>query len=252
MRGVVIAGGLGKRLLPLTKNTSKALLPICGKPMISYPLRTLIKTGISEVMVVTGGPFAGRVVEYLKDGKEFGLSRLEYVYKEGGTLSALSAAEEFAREEPLVVIYADNILDEDISPAIKQFKGGATVFLKKVRHPEQHAVAVFDENKRIVEIEEKPLNPKSDVVTVGVGLYDQEIFKIARQCQPSIRGELEIPDANKIYLQRSQLNWYELRKFWCDAGTFEGLAEASEYWEKNQESVRIKKDCSQVKLLLTS
>ncbi|MGI5825852.1 MAG: sugar nucleotidyltransferase [Patescibacteria group bacterium] len=232
MKGIILAGGLGKRLYPLTQNSSKALLPISGQPMIVYPLKTLIRAGINEIMVVTSGPFAGRVVEYLQDGKKFGLKRLEYTYKEGGTLSALSAAEGFANGESLAVIYADNIVDEDISPAINKFQGGAMVFLKKVSHPEQHAVVVFDKERRIIEVEEKPLKPKNDIVTVGVVLYDKEIFDIARQCQLSPRGELEIPDANKIYLAKGKLNWYELTGFWCDAGTFEGMAEASEYWDK--------------------
>jgi len=252
MRGVVIAGGIGKRLFPLTQKTSKVLLPICGRPMIFYPLQTLVRGGVEEVMIVTGGPFAGRVVEYLKDGKEIGLNRLEYTYREGGTLSALLAAEKFAQGEPVAVIYADNIIDEDISGPLKQFRQGATVFLKRVKHPEQHAVVMLNKNKEIVEIEEKPLRPKSNDVIVGIALYDREIFRIAKLCQPSVRGELEIPDANKIYLKEGKLKWFELKGFWCDAGTFEGLTEASEYWEKNQEPVRIKKDYSQVKPFFTS
>ena len=237
MKGVVIAGGQGTRLYPLTQKSPKALLPVSGKPMISYPIKTLVDGGIDEILIVTSGPFAGEIINYLKDGKDHGLKRVEFVYKEGGTLAALSAAEGFVKGENMAVICADNILKENIAPALANFKDGATVFLKKVEHPEQHAVVVLNEKNKIIEIEEKPLAPKSNLVTVGLFLYDAEIFNIARECKLSARGELEIPDANKIYLSRKKLNWIKIKGFWCDAGTFDGLAQADEFLSDKRQAV---------------
>lgn len=236
MKGVIIAGGRGTRLYPLTQKTCKALLPVSGKPMITYPIKTLIDAGIDEILVVTSGSFAGEIMNYLKDGKEYGLRRLEFTYKEGGTLAAVSAAESFANGESIAVIYADNILEENIKFAIEDFQGGATVFVKKVKHPEQHAVVVLNKENEIIEIEEKPLIPKSDLVAIGLFLYDSEIFSIARECKLSVRGELEIPDANKKFLKEKKLNYFLINGFWCDAGTFEGLVEAGDYCKNKSQT----------------
>lgn len=236
MKGVVIAGGLGTRLYPLTYATNKHLLPIFNQPMIFYPIQTLVKAGIKEVMVVTGGPYAGHFLAVLKNGKEFGLKHLEYAYQEGegGIPVALSLAEDFADGGSIAVILGDNTTDADISLAIKNFKEGATIFLKKVISPQRFGVPVFDQKdkRKIVKIEEKPPKPKSNFAVTGLYLYDSHVFDVIRKCKPSARGELEITDVNNDYLRQRRLNWFELKGFWSDAGTFESLFRTSVYWAK--------------------
>ncbi|HUV71553.1 MAG TPA: sugar phosphate nucleotidyltransferase [Clostridia bacterium] len=236
MKGVVLAGGLGTRLYPLTFATNKHLLPVYNQPMIFYPVQTLVKAGIKEIMVVTGGPHAGHFLAVLKNGQGLGVKHLEYAYQEGegGIAAALLLAEDFADGDSLAVVLGDNTTDADILQAVANFKKGATVFLKKVADPGRFGVPVFDkkEKDKIIRIEEKPQKPQSNYAVVGLYLYDAQVFEIIRNCQPSARGELEITDVNNAYLKKDQLNWFELKDFWSDAGTFESLFRSNAYWAK--------------------
>jgi len=236
MKGVVLAGGLGTRLYPLTFTTNKHLLPIYDKPMVFYPIQTLVKAGIKEIMIVTGGPHAGHFLRVLKNGKDLGVKHLEYAYQEGegGIAAALALAENFADNGPLAVILGDNTTDANISLAIRDFQGGATIFLKKVADPGRFGVPVFDkkDKRKIIRIEEKPSKPQSNFAVVGLYLYDQRVFKIIEKCKSSARGELEITDVNNEYLRKGKLNWFELKGFWSDAGTFESLFLSNAYWAR--------------------
>lgn len=236
MKGVILAGGLGTRLYPLTFATNKHLLPVYNQPMIFYPIQTLVKAGVKEIMVVTGGPHAGHFFAVFKNGKSLGIKHLEFAYQEGegGIPVALSLAEDFADDGPVTVILGDNTTDADIASAIKNFKKGAAVFLKKVNDPQRFGVAVFNKKKEIVGIEEKPKKPKSNFAVTGLYIYDNQVFDIIRTCKPSDRGELEITDVNNIYLKNGQLKWYELKGFWSDAGTFESLFRSNLYWARKE------------------
>lgn len=236
MKGVILAGGLGTRLYPLTYATNKHLLPVYDKPMIFYPIQTLVNAGIKEIMIVTGGPHAGHFLQVLKNGKEFGIQHLEFAYQEGegGIPAALALAEDFADNQPIVVILGDNTTDADIKPAIDNFKKGAVIFLKEVPDPQRFGVAVFDENQNIIKIEEKPVHPKSNYAVTGLYLYDNKVFDFIRTLKPSARGELEITDVNNLYLERNELQWFELKGFWSDAGTFESLFRTNVYWAKKK------------------
>lgn len=234
MKGVILAGGKGTRLYPLTHVTNKHLLPVYDKPMIYYPIQTLVNAGIDEIMIITGGPHAGSYIHVLKNGKELGIKHLEYAYQEGegGIADAISLAESFADEDPITVILGDNTTDSDISNAVKTFNDGALIFLKKVPDPQRFGVPVFDPSDptKIVGIEEKPHNPKSDYAVSGLYIYDNKIFDMIRQVEPSDRGELEVTDVNNLYIKEGKLRWAELDGFWCDAGTFESLHLASKHW----------------------
>ncbi|MBI2621307.1 MAG: NTP transferase domain-containing protein [Candidatus Levybacteria bacterium] len=238
MKGVILAGGLGTRLYPLTHVTNKHLLPVYDKPMIFYPIETLVKAGIKDILIVTSGPHVGHFLGILKNGNELGVDHLEYAYQEkpdGGIADALSLAESFADEEPITVILGDNTTDADISEEVTSFKDGALAFLKEVRDPERFGVAFFDENKNITGIEEKPKNPKSNMVVTGVYIYDGKVFGHIRSLKPSDRGQLEVTDLNNIYIKNGEFKWAELDGFWSDAGTFDSLFAASKYWaEKNK------------------
>lgn len=231
MKGVVLAGGLGTRLYPLTFATNKHLLPVYDKPMVFYPIRTLVNAGIDEIMVVTGGPHAGNFLSVLKNGRDLGVKHLEFAYQEGegGIPVALSLAEDFTDRGPVAVILGDNTTDADIGSAVEKFKTGATVFLKEVPDPERFGVAEIKED-RILNIEEKPDSPKSNLAVTGLYIYDRKVFEIIHSLRPSRRGELEITDVNNDYLKRGDLNWSILEGYWRDAGTFETLLEASVYW----------------------
>ena len=237
MKGIILAGGLATRLYPLTYATNKHLLPIFDKPMVFYPINTLVSAGIDEILIVTSGPFAGHFMSVLRNGKHLGIKHLEYAYQEkpnGGIADALALAEDFADGEPIAVILGDNTTDADISPAVASFKEGAMVFLQKVHDPKRFGVARFDENDptKITEIIEKPENPPSDMAVTGLYIYDNNVFKFIKECVPSGRGELEITDVNNSYIKEGALSWAELNGFWSDAGTFESLFRSSHHWAK--------------------
>jgi glucose-1-phosphate thymidylyltransferase len=231
MKGVVLAGGLGTRLYPLTKVTNKHLLPVYDKPMIYYPIRTLVNAGITDIMLVTGGNNAGDFLRLLGNGKEFGLQGLSYAYQEGegGIADALSLAEHFAAGDKIVVVLGDNIIEKNIIAAKKKFEQqqkGAMILLKEVPDPQRFGVPVFDD-ERIVRIEEKPKVPKSPYAVTGIYFYDNRVFDIIRTLTPSDRGELEITDVNNRYLEEGTLSWDVLDGWWTDAGTFDSLLRAT-------------------------
>jgi glucose-1-phosphate thymidylyltransferase len=232
MKGVVLAGGLGSRLRPLTSVTNKHLLPVYNQPMIYYPIRTLINAGIKDIMIVTGGNSAGDFLKLLKNGSDFGLKHLNYTYQdgEGGIAAALSLCEDFCDGEPLCVVLGDNIIEGNICRAVRAYRhqgGGAKILLKKVADPQRFGVPELD-GRRVVRIEEKPVEPKSDYAVIGIYMYDAEVFQIIKRLVPSGRGELEITDVNNAYIERSEMTWDELDGWWTDAGTFESLLRASQ------------------------
>lgn len=235
MKGIVLAGGLGTRLYPLTHATNKHLLPVYDKPMVFYPVQTLVRAGIREVMVVTGGPHAGHFLAVLKNGRELGLTHLEYAYQEseGGIADALSLCEDFADGQNVTVILGDNTTDADISDPVRTFQRGARLFLKKVSDPQRFGVPVFGSSK-IVRIEEKPKEPKSEYAVTGVYIYDPRVFEFIRDLQPSSRDELEITDVNNRYIESGELDWVELQGFWSDAGTFDSLYRANRFWAERK------------------
>ena len=227
MKGVILAGGLGTRLYPLTKVTNKHLLPVCDKPMIYYPIQALVNAGIRDIMLVTGGNSAGDFLRLLGNGQEFGLQHLNYAYQEGegGIAAALRLTEYFVNREPVCVILGDNIIEKNIIAAARAYEkqgGGAKILLKEVKDPQRFGVAVL-EGDRLVRIEEKPKEPKSPYITTGIYFYDHEVFDIIKTLKPSARGELEITDVNNAYLDRGRLTWDILDGWWTDAGTFESL-----------------------------
>jgi len=239
MKGIILAGGLGTRLEPLTLATNKHLLPIFDQPMIFYPIQTLVKAGIKEVMIITSGPHSGHFIRVLKNGKEFGLDHLEYGYQNnpvGGIADAIAVSQDFADNEPITVILGDNTTDADIDPAVRKFKEGALIFLKKVTDPKRFGVPVFDkkDRKKIIKIEEKPRKPKSSYAVTGIYVYDNQVFDYIRRCKPSKRGQLEITDVNNFYIKAGEMRWEELKGFWSDAGAFESLFRANKYWAKKK------------------
>ena len=239
MKGVILAGGLGTRLYPLTHATNKHLLPVYDQPMIYYPIQTLVKAGITEVLIVTGGPYAGHFIRVLKNGKELGLTHLEYSYqeKEGGIVEALLLAEEFAGEDSVALILGDNTTDADITHVVSEFVDGAVIFLKEVPDPARYGVPEFDpvDPKKIVRVEEKPKEPKSNYAVTGLYLFDKNWLAFAKNCKPSGRGELEIPDIHNQYIAVGTLRWEILDGFWTDAGKFETLFIANSYWAKKRD-----------------
>lgn len=238
MKGVILAGGKGSRLYPLTHAVNKHLLPVYDQPMIFYPIQTLVNAGITKIMIVTGDVHAGQFTDVIKDGKNFGLTHVEYAYQEEslGIADALKYTESFADGGSITMILGDNTTDEDISPAIKKFKDGAMVFLKKVVDPERFGNPVFDKNDPscIIDIVEKPENPASPFSVTGLYIYDNTVYDIAKALKPSNRGELEITDVNKAYLKQGKLNWKELKGFWSDAGTFHSLYRTNHYWARKK------------------
>jgi len=231
MKGAILAGGLGSRLYPLTYATNKHLLPVYDRPMVFYPIQTLVRAGITEVIIVTGGPHAGHFLRVLKNGRELGMTHLEYAFQEdsGGIAAALQLCEDFADGGPLVVILGDNTTDADIGEHVQSFERGAHVFLKRVPDPERFGVPVLNGN-RIVAIEEKPTQPKSQYAVTGLYIYDSQVFDFIHELKPSNRGELEITDVNNHYISTGELRWSELKGFWSDAGTFESLYRTNTYW----------------------
>lgn len=230
MKGVVLAGGIGSRLFPLTRVTNKHLLPVYDKPMVFYPLQTLVSAGILDILIVTGRASAADFSRLLGNGEEFGLKRLQYAYQEGegGIADALRLAEEFAGGDRICVVLGDNIIERELLGARQRFERqhGAKVLLKEVPDPERFGVPEFDDG-RIVRIEEKPRLPKSHYAVIGIYFYDNTVFDRIRKLRPSGRGEYEITDVNNSYLAEDKLDYEVLEGWWADAGTFESLWHAS-------------------------
>ncbi len=231
MKGVVLAGGTGSRLYPLTRVTNKHLLPVYDKPMLYYPVQTLVDAGIQDILIVTGGNNAGDFLRLMRNGKDFGLKQLSFAYQEGegGIADALRLAEPFAAGEKICVILGDNILEKSVLGAREKFErqqGGALILLKEVLDPERFGVPMF-EGKRIVRIEEKPRVPGSPYAVIGVYFYDGTVFNRVRRLKPSGRGEFEITDVNNSYLFDEQLSYDVIDGGWTDAGTFESLWRAT-------------------------
>jgi len=231
MKGVVLAGGLGTRLHPLTKVTNKHLLPVHNQPMIYYPIRTLINAGIDDIMIVTGGNSAGDFLKLLGNGRDFGLKHLSYAYQEGegGIADALALVEHFADDNPICVVLGDNIIEGNIQSAADAYLqqgNGAKILLKKVHDPQRFGVPELDGDK-VLRIEEKPKEPRSDYAVIGIYFYDATVFDVIKTLVPSGRGELEITDVNNHYIDRGEMTWNELEGWWTDAGTFESLLYAS-------------------------
>lgn len=231
MKGVVLAGGTGSRLFPLTKITNKHLLPIYDKPMIFYPIQILVDAGIRDILIVTGGKNAGDFLRLLANGKEFGLSHLNYTYQEGegGIADALALAEHFADGNPICVVLGDNIIEGDIREAADQFRnqeGGARILLKEVPDAERFGVAEM-RGDRIVGIEEKPAKPRSNYAVTGIYMYDATVFEKIRTLVPSARNELEITDVNNAYIREGSMSYSFLSGWWTDAGTFDSLLRAT-------------------------
>ena len=231
MKGIVLAGGLGTRLSPLTRVTNKHLLPVFDQPMVHYPIRTLIDAGITDILIVTGGNSAGDFLKLLRNGAEFGLNRLNYAYQEGegGIAAALGLAQHFADGGPICVVLGDNILEKSIAAFVRKFRhqgSGAKILLREVHDPQRFGVPVFD-NDRVIRIEEKPADPKSQYAVIGVYMYDNRVFDIIKTLKPSHRGELEITDVNNAYIESGDLSWDVIDGWWTDAGTFDSLLKAS-------------------------
>jgi len=231
VKGIVLAGGSGSRLRPLTAVTNKHLLPVYDQPMIYYPIQTLVNAGISDIMIVTGGNSAGDFLKLLGNGKAFGLKHLNYTYQEGegGIADALSLVEHFAAGDSVCVVLGDNIIQGNISGAVRAYHdqgGGAKIILRKVPDPQRFGVPLLD-GPRVVRIEEKPEKPKSQYAVIGIYMYDGKVFDIIRTLKPSGRGELEITDVNNAYIERDEMTWDQLEGWWTDAGTFESLLLAS-------------------------
>lgn len=231
MKGIVLAGGLGTRMFPLTKITNKHLLPVYNKPMIYYPIQTLVEAGIEDILIVTGGNNAGDFLRLLGNGKEFGLQHLNYTYQEGegGIAEALGLAEYFADQEKMVVILGDNLIQHGISKSVEAFrrqKRGARILLKEVPEPQRFGVAEIRDG-RIVGVEEKPKVPKSNYAVTGIYMYDKQVFDIIKTLKPSDRGELEITDVNNAYIAQGVMSFEILEGWWTDAGTFESLYRAT-------------------------
>jgi len=242
MKGVILAGGKGTRLYPLTYPTNKHLLPVYDQPMVFYPIQTLVSAGITEVLIVTGDIHAGQFINVIKNGKDLGLTHVEYAYQEDGSAGiadALKYARDFADRESIAVILGDNTTDADISGAVKKFDGnggGAMVFLKKVIDPERFGNPVFDpqDPEKILEIIEKPKSPVSPYAVTGLYFYDAQVYDIIKTLKPSDRGELEITDVNNAYIKKGQLYWQELKGYWSDSGTFHSLFRSNRYWAKKK------------------
>jgi glucose-1-phosphate thymidylyltransferase len=231
MKGIVLAGGTGSRLFPLTKITNKHLLPIYDRPMIYYPIQTLVDAGIRDIMIVTGGRNSGDFLRLLANGKEFGLKHINYTYQEGegGIADALGLAEHFADGQKICVVLGDNIIEHDIREAAEKFQAqeaGAHILLKEVQDAERFGVAEVS-GGRVVGIEEKPKRPKSNLAVTGIYMYDATVFDKIRTLVPSHRGELEITDVNNAYIEEGTMTFSYLQGWWTDAGTFESLLRAA-------------------------
>lgn len=227
MKGVVLAGGLGTRLLPLTRVTNKHLLPVYNKPMIFYPIQTLVDAGIRDIMIVTGGNNAGEFLRLLGNGEDFGLDQMHYTYQktEGGIADALALARHFVGNDKVVVILGDNFTQGTIRKAAEDFERqpeGAKIFLKEVDNPKEFGVAEV-ENGKVLGIIEKPEHPASNLAVIGIYMYDNSVFDICASLKPSGRGELEITDVNNEYIRRGNMTFEVLDGWWADCGSFDAL-----------------------------
>jgi glucose-1-phosphate thymidylyltransferase len=232
MKGVILAGGLGTRLFPLTKITNKHLLPIYDRPMIYYPIEALVNAGITDIMIVTGGKKSGDFLSLLGNGSDFGLKHLNYTYQkgEGGIAEALGLCEHWIAGDDVCVILGDNIIERNIAKAVADFRaqgGGAKIMLKEVHDPERFGVAEL-KGERVVAIEEKPRKPVSNLAVIGIYLYDNRVFEIIKTLEPSDRGELEITDVNNWYIRDGSMTYEVLEGWWTDAGTFDSLLRANQ------------------------
>ena len=231
MKGIILAGGLGTRLFPLTKITNKHLLPVYDQPMIYYPIRTLVNAGLEDIIIVTGGRKAGDFLSLLGNGKEFGLKHLNYAYQEGegGIAEALGLCEHWAAGDAVCVILGDNLIERNVRKAVSDFREqgrGAKILLKEVHDPERFGVAELD-GDRVVKIVEKPRDPASNLAVIGIYMYDDRVWDIIKELKPSERGELEITDVNNWYIRDGSMTYEILDGWWTDAGTFESLHSAS-------------------------
>ncbi len=237
MKGIILAGGKGTRLLPLTKITNKHLLPIFNRAMIDYPLKTLLDAGIKDILIISGREHAGDFIEYLGSGSDYGANFTYKVQVEaGGIAHALLLGESFANKEPVTVILGDNIFEDDLSVGLSNFKKGARVFLKEVPDPERFGVAVLS-NKKVTAIIEKPKKAPSNFAVTGLYQYDNEIFKTAKKFKPSARGELEITDVNNAYIKKGLMKAEFIKGFWSDAGTFESMTKSIDWISKKNKNV---------------
>lgn len=238
MKGIVLAGGTGSRLFPLTKVTNKHLLPIGRKPMIYYPIEKMIQAGITEILIVTGTEHMGDVVGLLGSGKDFGCRFTYKVQDEaGGIAQALGLAENFCGGHSMMVILGDNIFNANLSKAVEYFSGkGANIFIKEVEDPSRYGVAELIGNQ-IVSIEEKPANPKSNYCVTGIYMYDYEVFSVIKTLKPSGRGELEITDVNNYYIQKGQMGYSILEGWWTDAGTHSSYRIANELVNRQEKNI---------------
>lgn len=230
MKGVIVSAGLGTRMKPITNIISKNLLPVYNKPMIYYSINTLIKAGVTEILIIINKKHIEQYKTLLKNGEEFNIS-ISYTIQEEqkGTAHAVGCAEEFANGENIAVIFADNILEDDLD--FRDFKEGARIHLKEVPNPEIFGIAEIKDNK-IISLEEKPKNPKSNYCIIGIYVYDKDVFNIIKTLKPSDRGELEITDLNNVYFKRSKLDYKIVKGYWNDAGTFDDMLIASNLVKK--------------------
>lgn len=241
-KGVILAGGMGTRLAPLTHVTNKHLLPVYDRPMITYPIEKLVEAGIEEILLVTGGEFAGDFLRLLGNGKAFGIKKLHYTYQEGhgGIAAALSLAENFADGEPMLIILGDNIFGAKLLPFVKKYEAigtGAMILLKEVADAYRFGVATV-QGKNVLKITEKPKKPESNLAVTGIYFYDRRVFEIIKGLSPSVRDELEITDVNNTYIRWGQMRWARLSGWWSDAGTFESLYRATELVRKSRLSAK--------------
>lgn len=231
MKGIVLAGGRATRLRPLTKITSKQLLPVYDKPMIYYPIETLTRAGITDILIIIAPDYAGQFLNLLGTGREFG-AKFTYEIQESprGLADAFIVGENFLNGDNVTMILGDNIFDEDVSEAVKNFSGGGHVFAKEVPDPSRYGVIEFDAEMRVKSIVEKPAEPKSNFAMVGLYILDGRASAFAKNVQPSARGELEIPDVINQYLDHGELKVSVLNGIWEDAGTFDSLLRVNNYW----------------------
>lgn len=237
MKGIILAGGKATRLRPLTKITSKQLLPVYNKPMIYYPIETLLKAGIKDILIIVAPDYSGHFLNLLGSGKEFGANfTYEVQEKANGLAEAFIIGKDFIGNDDVTMILGDNIFDQDFSKEIGSFKNGAMVFAKKVPDPERFGVVEFDKDMKAISIEEKPEKPKSNYAVVGLYTYDNDVVKLAQNLAPSPRGELEITDINRIYLEKNKLKVNIFDGLWEDAGTFESLLRVSNIMAQKAET----------------